>query len=137
MVSIWNLKDPVRTGYLKLATGSRELLGTVVRSGKMDKTVSVLVERWHMNRHYGKYMRSTNLFHCHDGDNYCVTGDKVVIRSCPRMTPIKHFHIRNVVLPMGRNNCYSKNISRDEIAAMKFNEALREKKKARYGFVDI
>jgi len=132
MTSIWNLKDPVRTGYHKLARAGREKFGTVVRAGRNDKTVSVLVENWTWNHKYGKSKRSTSLFHCHDPENYCVIGDKVVIKDGPRLTPTKHYYIRNVVLPIGRNNHYSRNITKDEIAAMKFNAKLRERKNKLY-----
>ena len=134
MVSVWNLKDPLRTGYHKLAAAGREKFGTVVRAGRNDKTASVLIENWHWNHHYAKYQRSTSLFHCHDPENYCVIGDKVVIKACDKLSPTKYYYIRNVVLPMGRNNCYSKNVSKDEIAAMKFNEALRAKRNSYYQF---
>ncbi len=137
MVSIWNLKDPMRTGYNKLARGAVEVFGTVVRSRKMNKTVSVLVEHWHFNHHYGKLMRSTSLIHCHDEQNFCATGDKVVAHACKPLSPIKHYYIRNIVWHVGRNNLHSNNISQDEIAAMKFNETLRARKKSMYLFADI
>ena len=41
MSNIWNLKDPLRAGYVWLAHSGRELYGTVVRAGRMKKTVSV------------------------------------------------------------------------------------------------
>ena len=137
MVSIWNLKDTLRVGYNRLSQTCNERFGTVVRSGKMDKTVGVLIERWRFNHHYRKLQRSTKLFHCHDEDNYCVTGDKVVIKYCGHVSPIKHHYVRSVVLPIGRNNSYSLNVSQDEINAMKYNEGLREKLKNRHKFLNI
>ena len=41
MSAIWNHLSPLRTGHVKLAPGSMELYGTVMRHGKMDKTVTV------------------------------------------------------------------------------------------------
>eukprot|EP00826_Nyctotherus_ovalis_P062205 TRINITY_DN8960_c0_g1_i6.p1 TRINITY_DN8960_c0_g1~~TRINITY_DN8960_c0_g1_i6.p1 ORF type:complete len:140 (+),score=45.56 TRINITY_DN8960_c0_g1_i6:161-580(+) len=137
MVSIWNLKDPLRTGFVKIARfGGREKFGTVVRAGLNDKTVSVLVEKWKWNRHYGKYLRSTSLIHCHDEINYCVVGDKVVIRSCDKLSRIKAYYVRNVVLPIGRNNCFLKRVSTEEMSAMKSNERLRANRLERYKCLD-
>ena len=137
MVSVWNLKDPIKTGYQKLARGGREKFGTVVRAGLNNKTVSVLIENWFWNRHYGKFRRSTSLIHTHDEDNYCVVGDKVIIRSCTKRSPTKAYYVSKVVLPMGRNNCYFKRVSKDEIAAIKSNIKLRDKWKKFHKFNEI
>lgn len=44
MSSVWNLLNPIRNGGtgMKLLGSGRELFGTVIRSGKMDKTVTVI-----------------------------------------------------------------------------------------------
>ena len=39
--NIWNLAHPQRTGYIRLASSGKELFGTVIRHGKMDKSVTV------------------------------------------------------------------------------------------------
>ena len=39
--SIYNLKHPLRTGNIRLAPSGKELFGTVIRDGKMNKTVTV------------------------------------------------------------------------------------------------
>jgi hypothetical protein len=39
--SIWNLAHPLRTGHIPLAKSGLELFGTVIRHGRMKKTVSV------------------------------------------------------------------------------------------------
>ena len=39
--NIWNLAHPQRTGYIRLAGSGKEIFGTVIRAGKMDKTVTV------------------------------------------------------------------------------------------------
>ena len=137
MVSIWNLKDPLRTGYVKLMQhGGMEKFGTVVRAGLNDKTVSVLVENWNWNRHYRKFVRSTSLIHCHDEINYCAIGDKVVIRACQKLSRIKAHYVRNVVLPMGRHNCFLKRVSTEEMAAMKYNENLRNRMLRRHKIIE-
>ena len=40
-LNIWNFMSPQRTGYVRLAPSGKELFGTVIRHGKMDKTVTV------------------------------------------------------------------------------------------------
>jgi small subunit ribosomal protein S17 len=56
----------------------RTLTGKVV-SDKMDKTVTVLVERKVKHPTYGKIIRRSNKFHAHDENNEYKTGDVVVI----------------------------------------------------------
>ena len=56
----------------------RTLTGKVV-SDKMDKTVTVLVERKVRHPIYGKIVRRSNKFHAHDESNEYKTGDTVVI----------------------------------------------------------
>ena len=48
--------------------------GRVV-SNKMDKTVTVLVERQVKHALYGKYLRRSTKLHAHDADNACNEGD--------------------------------------------------------------
>ena len=39
--SIYNFAHPQRKGFIRLAHGGKELFGTVIKQGKMDKTVTV------------------------------------------------------------------------------------------------
>ena len=55
--------------------------GTVL-SAKMDKTISVMVERLVPHPVYGKYIRKSSSFLVHDEKNECREGDKVVVRAC-------------------------------------------------------
>ena len=70
-----------------------------------------------------------NLKHVHDEEEYCRTGDKVVIRQCRKISPIKHYYVRNVVLPVGRVNIYEKDITQYEREQIKYNEELRMRSK--------
>lgn len=57
---------------------NRTLIGRVI-SNKMDKTITVSIERRVKHPKYGKYLkRSTNLL-AHDPENKCQEGDTVVI----------------------------------------------------------
>ena len=56
----------------------RTLEGRVV-SNKMDKTITVLVERRVQHPVYGKFVRKTSKIHAHDAKNECKQGDLVII----------------------------------------------------------
>lgn len=57
----------------------RTIKGRVV-SNKMDKTITVLVERRVKHPVYGKYLTRSTKLHAHDEDNRCQIGDVVTIR---------------------------------------------------------
>ncbi len=59
----------------------RVLEGRVV-SDKMDKTVTVLVERRFMHPMYKKYVKRTDKYAAHDETNAVKTGDFVTIEEC-------------------------------------------------------
>lgn len=56
----------------------RTLTGRVV-SDKMDKTVTVLIERKVKHPVYGKFVSRSTKLHVHDENNECREGDTVVI----------------------------------------------------------
>ena len=57
---------------------ARTATGRVV-SNKMDKTITVLVERRVKHAVYGKYLTRSSKIHAHDENNECSIGDKVVV----------------------------------------------------------
>lgn len=59
-------------------TEARTLMGKVV-SDKMDKTITVLIERRVKHPLYGKYMSKSSKLKAHDEDNSCNIGDVVTI----------------------------------------------------------
>ena len=56
----------------------RTLTGRVV-SDKMDKTITVLIERRVKHPIYGQYVKRSTKLHAHDETNQCKIGDKVSI----------------------------------------------------------
>jgi small subunit ribosomal protein S17 len=58
--------------------GARTATGRVV-SDKMDKTITVLIERRVKHPIYGKYMTRSSKLHAHDEQNECKAGDTVTI----------------------------------------------------------
>ena len=82
----------------KKATGieQRTIVGCVV-SDKMDKTVSVAVERLIKHPVYGKYIRRTTKVLAHDASNECNAGDRVRISECKPVSKNKSWAVVNVV----------------------------------------
>lgn len=74
----------------------RTITGRVV-SNKMDKTVSVLVERLVKHPVYGKYIRRSTKLLAHDENNVCNEGDVVTITSCRPYSKNKSFKLVEVV----------------------------------------
>ena len=56
----------------------RSVTGKVV-SDKMDKTITVLVERRVKHPVYGKYQTLSTKVHAHDENNECKSGDVVTV----------------------------------------------------------
>ncbi|QEQ98045.1 30S ribosomal protein S17 [Neptunomonas concharum] len=57
---------------------TRTVTGRVV-SDKMDKTITVLVERKEKHPIYGKFMTRSSKLHAHDEKNECHIGDLVTV----------------------------------------------------------
>lgn len=60
----------------------RRVLEGLVTSAKMDKTITVLVERRYMHPIYKKYLKRTDKYAAHDEHNAAKEGDKVQIMEC-------------------------------------------------------
>lgn len=76
--------------------GRRTVTGRVV-SDKMDKTISVSIERLIKHPVYGKYIRRTTKVLAHDESNECKAGDQVTISECRPMSKRKAWQVVNVV----------------------------------------
>jgi small subunit ribosomal protein S17 len=67
----------------------RRVLTGRVTSDKMDKTVTVLVERRVMHPLYKKFIRRSKKYAAHDEANTCKVGDMVRIIECPPISKRK------------------------------------------------
>ena len=76
-------------------TPSRTLQGRVL-SNKMQKTVTVLIERQEQHGLYGKLLRRSTKLHAHD-EHACREGDLVRIAECKPLSKTKHFRVVEVV----------------------------------------
>ena len=72
------------------------LTGRVV-SNKMEKTVSVLVERQVKHPLYKKYIRLSTKLLAHDESNECGEGDLVMIEQCRPLSKNKSWRLLKVV----------------------------------------
>ncbi len=77
-------------------TKLRTITGRVV-SNKMDKTITVLVERVVKHPVYGKYIKRSTKMMAHDEENSCLEGDVVSITSCRPMSKHKTFKLVQVL----------------------------------------
>ncbi|MEP7229248.1 MAG: 30S ribosomal protein S17 [Ginsengibacter sp.] len=69
----------------------------VVSSNKMDKTITVKVERRVKHPIYGKFVKKTTGFHAHDEKNECSIGDVVKIMETRPMSKLKRWRLVEVV----------------------------------------
>ncbi len=74
----------------------KERVGLVV-SNKMDKTITVAVERRMQHPLYKKVIRRTKKFHAHDEKNVCNEGDLVRIRESRPLSKSKRWRLVEVV----------------------------------------
>ena len=73
----------------------RTLTGSVV-SDKMDKTITVLVERRVKHPVYGKYIRRSSKIHAHDENNECNLGDTVTVVESRPISKIKSWRLASI-----------------------------------------
>ena len=74
----------------------RTIEGRVV-SNKMDKTVTVLVERQVKHALYGKYIKRPTKLHAHDADNSCKEGDVVRVTEIAPMSKTKNWRVVEII----------------------------------------
>jgi small subunit ribosomal protein S17 len=74
----------------------RTVTGRVV-SDKMNKTITVLVERQVKHPLYGKYIKRSSKLKAHDENNECRQGDLVAIAECRPISRHKSWRLVEVV----------------------------------------
>lgn len=75
---------------------ARNITGRVV-SNKMDKTITVLVERRVPHPIYKKYVRRSTKLHAHDETNECREGDTVMIEQSRPLSKTKAWRLVKIV----------------------------------------
>ena len=77
------------------AKNQRQLTGMVV-SDKMDKTVTVVVQRQVMHPTIGKVVKRSKKYHAHNEGNDAKMGDRVVIEECRPISKTKAWKVAKV-----------------------------------------
>ena len=75
---------------------TRPLIGRVI-SDKMNKTVTVLVERRVKHPLYRKYIRRSTRIHAHDENDDCNGGDAVSIVQCRPLSKTKAWRVHEII----------------------------------------
>jgi small subunit ribosomal protein S17 len=75
---------------------SRTVQGRVV-SNKMEKSITVAVERKVKHPIYGKFIKRTTKLHAHDETNQCNEGDVVTLRECRPLSKSKNWMLVDVI----------------------------------------
>ena len=81
-------------------TGTEKVVRTVtgkVVSNKMDKTITVMLERKVKHPLYGKFIRRSTKVHAHDEANECKEGDTVIVELCRPISKSKTWRLVKVV----------------------------------------
>ncbi len=74
-----------------------ELIG-IVKSDKMDKTISVLVERRVKHKRYKKYILKNSTMKAHDEKNQAQKGDRVLIYETRPLSKTKRWKLSKVLV---------------------------------------
>jgi small subunit ribosomal protein S17 len=89
-LSNYQIKKMAERNLRKTRTG-------VVKSNKMDKTITVTIERRVKHPIYGKFVKKTTSFHAHDEKNECSVGDIVKIMESRPLSKTKRWRLVEVV----------------------------------------
>jgi small subunit ribosomal protein S17 len=74
----------------------KERVGKVV-SNKMNKTITVSVERSVKHPIYGKFIKKTKKFYAHDEHNQCDIGDLVLISETRPLSKLKRWRLVKIL----------------------------------------
>ena len=74
----------------------KERIG-IVKSDKMQKSVSVSIQRKEMHPMYGKFVKKTSTFVAHDDKNECKTGDTVKIMETRPLSKTKKWRVVEIL----------------------------------------
>lgn len=69
----------------------------IVESNKMDKTITVRVNRLVKHKVYGKYIKRSTKLMAHDPENVCNIGDKVKVTATRALSKQKRWRLTEVM----------------------------------------
>ena len=79
----------------KAQTNPRTVAGVVV-SDRMQKGITIKVERRVKHPVYGKYIRKSSKIHAHDEENACKIGDTVTVIECRPLSKTKTWLLQSI-----------------------------------------
>jgi small subunit ribosomal protein S17 len=82
---------------MKMERNLRKTRVGVVSSNKMEKTISVTVERKLMHPIYGKFVKKNKKFMAHDEENACQIGDVVRIMETRPLSKLKRWRLVEII----------------------------------------
>jgi len=77
-------------------SSNRTLQGRVI-SDKMNKSITVMIDRQVKHPLYGKFIRRSTKVHAHDEANECGIGDVVIIEQCRPLSKSKSWRLVKVL----------------------------------------
>ena len=86
-----------QTAQDSTARAKRKVRTGIVSSNKMNKTITVKVERKVKHPIYGKFVKKTTKFHAHDEKSECSIGDLVKIMETRPLSKTKRWRLVEVV----------------------------------------
>lgn len=81
----------------QIERGIKKVKVGVVISDKMDKTITVKVERLVRHPKYGKYLRRSTIYKAHDEKNEAKAGDKVEIIETRPLSKTKRWRLVKII----------------------------------------
>ncbi len=75
----------------------RKIRTGVVTSSKMEKTITISVERKLRHPIYGKFVKKSKKFHAHDEKNECGAGDMVRIMETRPLSKLKRWRLVEIL----------------------------------------
>lgn len=80
-----------------MRVNNRRVMQGIVHSDRMEKTITVDVERRFKHSKYGKYIKRTNRFVAHDAEGAARIGDRVEIVETRPLSKTKRWRLLNVL----------------------------------------
>ena len=81
----------------EVVTETNRTVQGIVVSDKMDKTITVMMERKVRHPVYGKFVKRSTKVHAHDEENVCKEGDTVIVEQCKPISKSKTWRLVKVV----------------------------------------
>jgi small subunit ribosomal protein S17 len=86
-----------QTTQITLVRGRRKTRTGLVTSNKMEKSITIAVERKERHPLYGKFLKKTTKFMAHDEKNECNIGDTVKIMETRPLSKKKCWRLVEVI----------------------------------------